>query len=690
MIVKITPILFLITFFTTFWAGATNVLPNEDGYRLWLRYTPVKLARPQKQQSIFSNIYINVKTETGRVIAAELATGLAGMLGIQPQINPVKKAGTFVEISAGPGYGITKKELKKAGNEGYIIKTIQHKKNKIIVIKSSGDAGLLYGAFHLLRLLQTNKPVDKLNITESPELAYRMLNQWDNLDGSVERGYSGKSIYKWDHFSDHNIQRYVDFARANASIGINAVVLNNVNADPRILRHDYLQKVAKLVNIFRPYNIKVFLSANFAAPLPPSSTPDVLKKWGGIGSLSGADPLNKNVQQWWKNKIDEIYSLIPDFGGFLIKANSEGMPGPQDYGRSHADGANMLAKLLQPHNGILIWRAFVYAHSNKEPDRAKQSYNEFYPLDGKFENNVVLQVKNGPLDFQPLEPPHPLFGALKKTNLFAELQITQEYLGHSTYLVYLAPMWKQFLEFKNHNNSIANIIGKDYPAKITGIAGVSNAGDDRNWTGHHFAQANWFAYGRLAWNPQELVDSITTDWLKMTWTTDESAIDKLRNVMNHSWINFSKLQTPMGLVVTTDPAAHYHPALKRRANTYWKINSEGIGYNRTTSGSGYVNQYDNFNKQLFNNLATCPEEYLLFFHFVKYHHRLQNGKTLKENLLDGFQESITAVNELNLLWHSLKNIIDKQRYDEVLQKIEQQKKDALAFQKAFIDLLNSY
>lgn len=682
--------LFLITFFTTLWAGARNVLPHEDGYRLWLRYTTVKLTLPQEQQSIFSTIYINAKTEIGRAIAAELTTGLAGMLGIQPKINPSKKATAFVEISAGPGYGITKKALKKVGNEGYIIKTIQHKKNKILVIKSTGDAGLLYGAFHLLRLLQTNKPVYNINITESPKIGYRMLNQWDNLDGSVERGYSGKSIYKWDDFSGQNIQRYVDFARANASIGINAVVLNNVNADPRILRHDYLQKVAKLANIFRPYNIKVFLSANFATPLPSSSTPDVLKKWGGIGRLSTADPINKSVQQWWKKKIGEIYLLIPHFGGFLIKANSEGMPGPQDYGRSHAEGANMLAKLLQPHNGMLIWRAFVYAHSNKEPDRAKQSYDEFYPLDGQFEKNVVLQVKNGPLDFQPLEPPHPLFGALKKTNLFAELQITQEYLGHSTYFVYLAPMWKQFLEFDNHNNSIANIIGKNHSPKISGIAGVANAGDDRNWTGHHFAQANWFAYGRLAWNPQEHIDSITTDWLKMTWATDEPAIKKLRALMNQSWINFSKLQTPMGLVVTTDPVAHYHPALKQRANTYWKINSMGIGYNRTTTGSSYVNQYDDFNKQAFDDLATCPEHYLLFFHFVEFHHRLQNGKTLKRNLLDGFQESITAINELNLLWQSLKNIIDKQRYDEVLQKIEQQKKDALAFQKAFIDVLNSY
>lgn len=690
MILKVRAILLLITFFTTICADATTVIPNEDGYRLWLRYTPVKLALPKEQQSIFSTIYINAKAALAEVIAAEFTTGLSGMLGIQPHINPLKKAVAFVEISKSPGYGITKTDLQKLGNEGYIIKTIQQKKNKIIVIKSAGDAGLLYGAFHLLRLMQTQQSVKNLNITEKPKITYRMLNHWDNLDGSVERGYSGKSIFKWDDLHKDNLQRIKDYARANASVGINSVVLNNVNADPRILRSDYLKKVARIADVLRPYNIRVFLSVNYASPLPHSSTPDVLKKWGGIGNLATADPLNEQVQQWWKDKIIEIYRLIPDFGGFLVKANSEGMPGPQDYERSHVEGANMMAKLLQPHNGILIWRAFVYAHSNKEPDRAKQSYNEFYHLDGKFENNVILQVKNGPLDFQPLEPPHPLFGALQNTNVFAELQITQEYLGHSTYLVYLEPMWKQFLEFQNHGKSIADIISKNHPQKISGMAGVANVGDDRNWTGHHFAQANWFAYGRLAWNPYEITDNITTDWLKMTWTTEEKAIQKLRAVMKQSWMNFSKLQTPMGLVVTTDAAAHYHPTLKRRANTYWKINSEGIGYNRTTTGSGYVNQYDRFNKKLFNNLATCPKDYLLFFHFVKFNHRLHNRKTLRESLQDGFEESVTAFNELNLLWQSLENIIDKKRYDEVLQKIKQQEKDALVFQKAFIDFLSSY
>lgn len=665
-------------------------LPNENGYKLWLRYAPVADKKFQEYKETLSNIFISSDVSTAGVIAEELKKGLSGMLGITPTIHQAKETVSFLHISTKQGDGISNKDIMNIGKEGYIIKSVQRRNNKIILIKSAGDAGLLYGTFHLLRLIQTQQPLDNIHVTEKPQISLRMLNHWDNLDGSVERGYSGASIFKWNDLTEDNLQRIKDYARANASIGINAAVLNNVNADPRILREDYLEKVAKVADILRPYNIRIFLSANYAAPLPPSATPDVLKKWGGIGHLATADPVNGQVKEWWKVKVKEIYKLIPDFGGFLVKANSEGMPGPQDYGRSHVEGANMLARLLHPYGGILIWRAFVYAHNNREPDRAKQSYAEFQPLDGKFDKNVILQVKNGPLDFQPLEPPHPLFGALEKTNLFAELQITQEYLGHSNYLVYLAPMWKDFLNFENHQQKIAHIISKKKAGRVTGIAGVANVGDDQNWTGHHFAQANWYAFGRLAWNPDLYIDSITNDWLKMTFSLDASGNKKLLDIMNASWIRFADLQTPMGLPVTTDPGMHYYPALKQRANMYWKINAKGIGYDRTTSGSGYANQYDGFNKQRFNNKKACPEEYLLFFHFVDWNYRLQNRKTLLENLLQGFQQSINSIDALKFTWQSFKDQVDQQRYKEVQQKIDLQKKDALEFKNYFVGFLNTF
>ncbi len=661
-------------------------LPDENGYKLWLRYAPVAGKKIQEHKEILSNIFISSHVSTAGVIAEELKKGISGMLGITPAIHQSKKDRSYLRIIKQPG----SEHLKNLGKEGYTIKTIRQKNNKIIFIKSAGDSGLVYGTFHLLRLIQTQQPLHNIHITEKPQITFRMLNHWENLDGSVERGYSGASIFTWNDLTKDNLQRIKDYARANASIGINAVVLNNVNADPRILRNDYLQKVAKVADVLRPYNIRIFLSANYASPLPPSSTPDVIKKQGGIGNLATADPLNEQVQQWWKQKVDEIYRLLPDFGGFLIKANSEGMPGPQDYGRSHVEGANMLARILQPHDGILIWRAFVYAHNNKEPDRVKQSYAEFQPLDGQFDQNVILQVKNGPLDFQPLEPPHPLFGALEKTNVFAELQITQEYLGHSTYLVYLAPMWKKFLEFENYSSRISDQLINHNKNRIKGMVGVSNVGDNLNWTGHHFAQANWYAFGKLAWNPNEDIDNITKEWIKRTWTNNTESLLKIKQFMNKSWMSFSNLQTPFGLVVTTDNSAHYHPALSDRANTYWKINKEGIGYDRSQNGSGYVNQYDNYNQNIFNNIQTCPEEYLLFFNFVSWKYTLKNGKSLKTNLFNGFEKSITDIEEIICLWQSIKLDIDNKRFKEVMDKMKQQKKDAIRFKTAFKDFINLY
>ncbi len=666
-------------------------LLDENGYDLWLRYKPLESATLRdKYIEQLGNIVLKEKSDVIDAIKKECSFAFNAMLSLNPEFKSSSSTKKFLEFSKLPVYSITDTHLKKVGEEGYIIKTIKEKNRTILLIASTGDAGLLYGMFHLLHLMQTRQEVTNLHITEYPRIKWRMLNQWDNLDGSIERGYSGQSIYKWDELPEKADKRYTDFARANASVGINAVVINNVNADPRILGADYLKKVARLAEVFRPYNIKIFLSANYAAPLPPSKTPNVLKKWGGIGNLSTADPFNKEVQNWWKTKIDEIYNIVPNFGGFLVKANSERMPGPQDYGRNHVDGANMLAKILQPYNGMVIWRAFVYAHSNNEPDRAKQSYNEFYPLDGKFEHNVILQVKNGPLDFQPLEPPHPLFGSMPETNLFAEIQITQEYLGHSTYLVYLSPMWKKFLQFLNHSTSVADILSSQNPSKITGIAGVANTGDNDNWTGHHFAQANWYAYGRLAWNPYRNIDTVTQDWIKMTWTQNIDAVNKIKYFMDNSWKNFVNLQTPYGLVVTTDAVKHYYPAFSERINRYWFANNNGIGYNRTVQGSNYVSQYDIENKNRFNNIKTCPEEYLLFFHFVDWQYSLKNNNTLRSNIFIGIEESIIAIDEMIALWKSIQKDIDNKRYNDVMNRMLQQKKDALLFEKAFKNFVNTW
>ena len=397
-----------------------------------------------------------------------------------------------------------------------------------------------------------------MNIRETPALDSRQLNHWDDL-GTIERGYAGRSLWKWNDLPGKIDPRYTDYARANASIGINGVILNNVNADPRFLRRDYLEKIAVLAQIFRKYNIRVYLAANFGAPMKPSATPDVMRQWGGVGNLNTADPRNPEVQKWWKTKADEIYSLIPDFGGFVVKANSEGMPGPQDYGCTHADGANMLARALKPHGGIVMWRTFVY-NPEIDKDRIKRSYKEFLPLDGMFDDNVILQTKNGALDFQPSEPAQPLFGSMTRTPLMAELQITQEYLGHSTYLVYLLPMWREFLDFDTHckgaGSTIAKILtGEVIPQSYRAIAGVANTGDSHNWTGHHFAQANWFAFGRLAWNPKLETHKITSEWIKSTWNCDKQTLKVVEQMMMPTWKSFVCSHAPYSIcLLYTSPS----------------------------------------------------------------------------------------------------------------------------------------
>ncbi|HRI20693.1 MAG TPA: alpha-glucuronidase family glycosyl hydrolase, partial [Panacibacter sp.] len=494
----------------------------EDGYRLWLRYD--RIDDQHLLQQYRNTISFLQFTDTSAVMLAakqELINGLQGLLGKKvPVINKMVQGEIYIATSTDKLARslISAEAFTKIGNEGFIIQTTITNQKKIIVIAANTGIGVLYGCFHFLRLLQTHQRIEQLSVSNSPLIQLRMLDHWDNLSRTVERGYAGISIWNWQTLPGYTDKRYIDYARANASIGINAVALNNVNANALILTKEYLVKVAALATVFRPYGIKVFLSAKFSAPVE-------------IGGLKTADPLDENIQFWWKQKADEIYQIIPDFGGFLVKANSEGQPGPQNYNRTHADGANMLADVLAPHGGIVIWRAFVYNSSGD--DRAKQAYNEFKPLDGEFKNNVLLQVKNGAIDFQPREPFHPLFGAMPETALAMEFQLTQEYLGFSTHLVFLAPLFKECLDADPDKNGKGSTVAKVIDGSLdhqplTAITAVANIGNDINWTGHPFAQANWYAFGRLAWDHNLTSSQIADEWIGQTFTNDQRFIDTVK------------------------------------------------------------------------------------------------------------------------------------------------------------------
>jgi alpha-glucuronidase len=661
--------------------GQEQTLSTVDtGYELWMNYKPLPESG-LKQSAIRYGSHISLPgSRYDEVIRKELERALKALLTVTP---------IFVQDNA-VGIQMSFCKDKGLGEEGYIIRSGK----KRITLQAYSDAGFLYGTFHLIRLIQCGDPLERLNIREIPALDFRQLNHWDDLNGTIERGYAGKSLWKWDDLPHNVDRRYIDYARANASIGINGVVLNNVNADPRILRRDYLEKVAVLAGVFRKYNIRVYLTANFAAPLKPSETPDVMKRWGGVGNLDTADPRNLQVQAWWKAKADEIYTLIPDFGGFLVKANSEGMPGPQDYQCTHAEGANLLARALKPHGGIVMWRTFVY-NPKIDKDRIKRSYKEFLPLDGKFDDNVVLQTKNGALDFQPSEPAQPLFGGMKQTSLMPELQITQEYIGHSTYLVYLLPMWREFLDFDTYcegrGSTVKRIVtGKIAPHSFRAMAGVANTGDSYNWTGHHFAQANWYAFGRLAWNPDEETGKITSEWIKSTWNCDERTSKVLEQMMMPTWANFVYSHSPYSLGLTTQVECHYKAGFGIRANKEWKINKESIGNNRTTGGSDYVSQYLEPNRSKFNDINQCPELYLLCFHNVPWNHGMKSGLTLREELAANLKLGMAQTDRNIRLWKSVRNEIDSRRFSEVMESLLKEREDAEIYYNAAIHFFNLY
>ncbi len=656
-------------------------LSADDGYRLWLRYDQISDSKvlSEYRQSIKSWM-VEGNSEVLEAAKSELQMGLNGLLGQNvPSATSNKNGGLVVagtvKTSNVIGTLKEKDKLKGLGSEGYLIINTTIEGKPAIAIAANEDKGVLYGVFNFLRMLQSHQSLKNISIESTPKIDIRTLNHWDNLDRTVERGYAGFSLWDWHKLPDYIYPRYKDYARANASIGINGTVLTNVNANALILTPHYLEKVKALADVFRPYGIKVYLTARFSAPIE-------------IGGLKTADPLDAAVQQWWKDKAAEIYGYVPDFGGFLVKANSEGQPGPQNYGRNHADGANMLADAVKPHNGIVMWRAFVY--DDKEPDdRHKQAYNEFKPHDGKFRDNVLVQVKNGAIDFQPREPFHPMFGTMPETPLMMEFQITQEYLGFSTHLVNLASLFKECLDSdtyaKGEGSTVAKVIdGSLDNHKLSGIAGVSNIGTDRNWTGHIFGQANWYAFGRLAWNHEFSVDQINEEWIRMTFGNSPEIIKPIKSIMDASYETLVNYMTPLGLHHIMGWDHHYGPSPwisdKHRADWtsvyYHKADSEGIGFDRTANGSNAVGQYHEPVQELFSSLETCPEKYLLWFHHLSWDYKTQSGRTLWDELCHRYYSGADSARWMNKAWDELQGKVDEERYNSVKMSLNIQEKEA--------------
>lgn len=666
-----------------------SLLYAEDGYRLWLRYDKVSDAKLLSDyQKAVKGFKVHGSSPTLTVAGNELQTALSGLIGLTKSTGTsnIVHLASLASTTSVEGIDIREK-LKNVKKDGFIIFT--NTKTQSIIIASPGDVGVLYGTFHFLRLIQTHQPVTNLSIESSPKVDVRILNHWDNLDRTIERGYAGFSLWDWQKLPEYTDPRYIDYARANASIGINATVLTNVNANALILREDYLKKVAALADVFRPYGIRVYLTARFSAPIE-------------LGGLKTADPLDPTVQEWWKTKVAEIYKHIPDFGGFTVKANSEGQPGPQNYKRSHADGANMLADAVAPFNGIVMWRAFVY-DNNVPDDRAKQAYSEFKPLDGTFRKNVLVQVKNGPIDFQPREPFHPLFGAMPKTPLMMEFQITQEYLGFATHLVYLPTMFKECLESDTYSNGKGSTVAKIVDGSIdqhtlSGIAGVSNIGNDRNWTGHPFAQSNWYGFGRLAWDHSLSSETIAEEWIRMTLTNQPAAVKNINTMMMSSREILVNYMTPLGLHHIMGWSHHYGPGPwikdKQRADWtsvyYHQADESAVGFDRTSTGSNALSQYAVPVQEKYGSLENCPEEYLLWFHHVKWNHKMKSGRTLWQELCYKYAQGVDSVRWMQQVWNSMKGNVDADRFAHVKALLSIQEKEAVLWRDACLTYFQTF
>lgn len=668
-----------------FFIFTTSSLIADNGYRLWLKYD---LLQNEQLRENYKKAIKGWKTvgesETITIVNSELKKGLKGLLGKKFKKKDRQDNIIFAGSIQNLPNNLKEKfiaQTKELNDEGFLIKSIKHENNNLIAITGKTDIAVLYGTFHFLRFLQTEHSIENLDVKSNPKIKLRMLNHWDNPTRIVERGYAGSSIWDWHRLPKLKHQYYYDYARANASIGINGTALNNVNANPIMLTPRYLQKVKSLADIFRPYGIKVYLSIKFSSPID-------------IGGLEISDPLDDSVKKWWKNKVDEIYKLIPDFGGFLVKANSEGQPGPQEYGRTHADGANMLADALAPHEGVVMWRAFVYA-ANSNMDRAKEAYQEFKPLDGTFRDNVLIQVKNGPIDFQPREPFSPMFGTMDKTPLMMEFQITMEYLGQGTHLTYLGPLYEEVLDSdtyaKGKGSTVAKVIdGSLDNQPISGIAGVANIGTDRNWTGHLFGQASWYVYGRLAWDHQLTSRQIAEEWTRMTLTNKDKDVATIVNLMMESRENVVNYMTPLGLHHIMGVGHHYGPGpwvagLPRAEWTsvyYHKADKVGIGFDRTETGSNALEQYHPEVRNFFGSLESCPDEYLLWFHHLSWDYKMRSGKTLWDEMVNHYYTGAESVANMAKTWAGLKGKVDDELHEHVSMMLDIQYDEAVWWRNA--------
>jgi alpha-glucuronidase len=631
----------------------------EDGHELWLRYRALPPAEQARVRAQAARIVTDPADRDPRILAAggELGRALTAMTGAAPPSDGRVDADGAVVLGTGRSPLIRALHLPLAaiGDEGYLLRTARIGGHRVTLVAANSGAGVLYGSFALIRHLQGGEPIDRLDEASAPRLKLRVLDHWDNLDRSVERGYAGQSIWDWWTLPAYKDPRYTDYARANASVGINGAVLNNVNAKADSLTAPYLAKAAAIADMLRPWGMKVYLSARFSAPIE-------------LGGLKTADPLDPAVAAWWRAKADEIWRAIPDFGGFLVKANSEGQPGPQDYGRSHADGANMLAAAVAPHGGVVMWRAFVYSEHDAD-DRTKQAANEFRPLDGRFAANVLLQVKNGPLDFQPREPFHPLFGAMPGTPLMIEFQITKEYLGQATHLAYLAPLFGETLAANTdgRGTSVADVVAR---GPLTGMAGIANIGSDRDWTGGTFNQANWYAFGRLAWDPRADPAAIAADWARATWSRDPGVVRAVVAMMMASREAVVDYMTPLGLAHQMATGHHYGPGpwiadLKRpewNPAYYNRADAAGIGFDRTASGSDAVAQYAPAVARAFADPRTTDPRYLLWFHHLPWSWRMADGTTLWRSLVGRYDRGVGEVDAMRAAWAALAGHVDGERH----------------------------
>lgn len=657
-----------------------NIIEKQvaDVYSAWLRYDKcLNLESKEEYKKYCSYILVEEEENVINTAARELQIAIKSIFDIEASVVNEKPMGFHINL---------KKEDKNLAKEGFSIEV----EDKAIAVNGQDDNGVIYGVFNLIKSICTGKILKEALVTEAPKNGLRMINHWDNISGDIERGYSGKSIFYNDNTLIEDLKRIKDYARLMASIGINGIVINNVNVhqyETKFITEEYLPQIAKYAEIFSAYGIKTYLSINFASPVE-------------IGGLETADPLDEGVKAWWRNTAEKIYSYIPDFGGFLVKADSEFRPGPFTYGRNHAEGANLLAEALKPFGGIVIWRCFVYNCQlnwrDRSKDRAKAAYENFKPLDGQFFDNVILQVKNGPMDFQIREPLSPLLGALEKTNEVMEFQIAQEYTGQQKHVCYLVPMWKECLEFdtfaKGEGSQVKKVVdGSLFGSQYGGLSAVTNLGDSKCWTGHPLAGANLYGFGRLAWNPDLSAEEIALEWIKLTLGLKEEVVEKVLGILMNSRETYEKYTVPLGIGWMCYPHHHYGPNVDGYEYTPWGTyhyaDWRGFGVDRTVAtGTGYTAQYREQNAKLYESLETCPEELLLFFHHLPYTYKLKSGKTIIQHIYDTHFEGVEKVEEFIAHWTSLKESIDEESFDLVMERFNIQLKDS----KEWRDVINTY